>query len=177
MKNSEIINSLMFDYDSFANKEELIKACNGLAPKILRWLATHHPDNRTRKVFLELTNVTIGVDTVINGGFVVSDDYKPLLTIGERVAISPYVTVVCSSSPNNSNLQQIDGFNEKYIKSLPVSIGDDSWIGSGVIVLPGVSIGRGCIVGAGAVVNMDIPDGKIVAGVPARVLGCIKSRS
>ncbi|MBD8497952.1 antibiotic acetyltransferase [Paenibacillus sp. CAU 1523] len=52
----------------------------------------------------------------------------------------------------------------------PIIIGNDVWIGAGVIVLPSVKIGNGAIIGAGAVVNRDVPDYAIVAGVPARVI-------
>lgn len=155
------------DYDS---EQAIVDECKSLSPKLLRWLASNHPDNRTRKIFLNLTNVRIGDGTVINAGFVVSDDYLPLLTIGERVAISPNVTVICASSPNNSKLSETKGVSEKYIKSLPISIGDDTWLGAGVIVLPGVRIGKNCIVGAGAVVNKHIEDNSVVVGNPVRAI-------
>jgi maltose O-acetyltransferase len=51
-----------------------------------------------------------------------------------------------------------------------VTIGDDVWIGTRAIVLPGVTIGTGAIVGAGAVVTKDVPENAIVAGNPARVM-------
>ena len=51
-----------------------------------------------------------------------------------------------------------------------VAIGNDVWIGDRVVILPGVHIGNGCIIGAGAVVTKDIPDNAIAAGVPARVI-------
>lgn len=51
----------------------------------------------------------------------------------------------------------------------PVVIGDDVWLGAGVTVLDGVQIGKGCIVGAGAVVTKDLPDYAIAVGVPAKV--------
>ena len=58
------------------------------------------------------------------------------------------------------------GFEEEQ----PVVIGNDVWIGDRVVILPGVHIGSGSIIGAGAVVTKDIPDNAIAAGVPARVI-------
>ena len=55
-------------------------------------------------------------------------------------------------------------------KIKPVIIGDDVWIGGRVIILPGVTIGNGAIVGAGAVVTRDVPEYAIVGGVPAKVI-------
>ncbi len=52
----------------------------------------------------------------------------------------------------------------------PVTIGEGAWIGASATILDGVSIGRGCVVGAGSVVTTDIPDNSIVAGIPARVI-------
>jgi maltose O-acetyltransferase len=52
----------------------------------------------------------------------------------------------------------------------PISIADNVWLGGGVIVCPGVSIGQDTVVGAGAVVTKDLPPGVVAAGVPARVL-------
>ena len=51
-----------------------------------------------------------------------------------------------------------------------VIIGDDVWLGRNVLVMPGVKIGKGSIVAAGAVVTKDVPEYKIVGGVPARIL-------
>ena len=53
---------------------------------------------------------------------------------------------------------------------LLVCIGDDVWIGDRVLILPGVHIGNGCIIAAGAVVTKDVPDYAIAAGVPAQVI-------
>lgn len=55
----------------------------------------------------------------------------------------------------------------------PIHIGDDCWFGGSVIVLPGVRIGNGCTIGAGAVVTKDIPDRSIAVGNPARVIKTI----
>jgi len=55
-------------------------------------------------------------------------------------------------------------------EALPVAIGDGTWLGINVAVMPGVRIGRHCVIGANAVVTDDLPDGAVAAGVPARVL-------
>lgn len=52
----------------------------------------------------------------------------------------------------------------------PITIGDNVFLGNNSIVLPGVSIGNNCVVGAGAIVTKDIPDNSVVAGVPARII-------
>jgi acetyltransferase-like isoleucine patch superfamily enzyme len=57
------------------------------------------------------------------------------------------------------------------VRVAPVDIGDDVWIGRGALVLPGVTIGDGAVVAAGAVVTKDVPAGSVVAGVPAKVVG------
>lgn len=54
--------------------------------------------------------------------------------------------------------------------SSPIAIGDGVWLGGGVIVLPGVTIGENTVVGAGAVVTRDLPDGVVAVGNPARVI-------
>ena len=49
-------------------------------------------------------------------------------------------------------------------------IGDDVWIGTNVIILPGVNVGSHCIIGAGAIVTKDVPDYAIVGGNPAKII-------
>jgi acetyltransferase-like isoleucine patch superfamily enzyme len=60
--------------------------------------------------------------------------------------------------------------DEQGISTNPVVIGDDVWIGANAVILPGVTIGRHCVVAAGAVVTKDVPDNTVVGGVPAKVL-------
>lgn len=62
--------------------------------------------------------------------------------------------------------------NIEYAK--PVSIGDDCWIGGHVVILPGVTIGKGCTIAAGAVVSRDIPDWSVAMGQPARVVKTVR---
>jgi len=173
MKNSEIVNSLMFDYDHIT-ANELQEMCSSLPRKIIRWLGSHHPDNRVRKIFFRLTGVIIGEDTVINTNFTVSDGYQPLLSIGKRVAISPGVSIIWQSNPNNSQLVNNDYVEEKLSCTMPVIILDDVWIGTNAVILPGTTIGEASIVGAGAVVTRDVAAKTVVAGVPAKIIRKLK---
>ena len=166
---SKTINKLLFDYDNLSG-EEVYSLASKIPNKLLRWLGANHPDNRTRKVFLELTNISIGKDTVINQNFIVSDDYKKLLKIGSRVAISPNVTIICSSSPNNSNLNRNLYVNKKLIKSEKVIIEDDVWIGANTVIMPGVKIGKNTIIGAGSIVVKSLDADSVYAGTPAKLL-------
>ena len=166
-KKSNIISELMFDFEDM-NRDLLNNYMKSLSQKELRWLGANHIDNRLRKLFFRNSNIEIGKDTVINQNFIVSDDYKKLLKIGDRVAISPNVTIICSSSPNNSILANNKEQLNKVITSKKVVIKDDVWIGSGVIILPGVKIGKGTIVGAGSVVSKSLDSFSIYYGSPAK---------
>jgi len=89
------------------------------------------------------------------------------LTIGRNVGIGPGVKIITSSHGEDG--REIAILHSR-IEFAAVSIEDDCDIGTGAIVLPGVMIGRGAQVGAGAVVTHDVPPYAVVAGAPARVL-------
>lgn len=168
MDRTEKIERIMFEFGALSEKQ-LGRLLDGLDPKTIRWMATHHPDNKTRRLLLSSTNVTIGEGAVINMGITISDNYLKLVTIGRRAAISPNVTLVAVSAPNNSSLNDNKYVKEHLIRKDPVKIGDDCWIGAGAVVLPGVTIGERSVIGAGAVVTRDIPPDRIASGVPCRV--------
>ena len=174
MENSTAVNKLLFDYASLSDGE--INTLIALLPrKFLRWLGMHHPDNRTRKCFFRATGVQIGEGAVLNPNLVIVDAYKSLVTIGDRVAIAPGVTIVADSDPNNSLLQNNPYVKMYLIRSESIIIEDDAWIGAGAILLPGVVIGAGSIVGAGSVVTKDVAPFSIVAGIPAKMIRMLKS--
>lgn len=84
-------------------------------------------------------------------------------TIGNNVMMGPDV-IICTQNHKYTR-ETFEGFIRK-----PVIIEDNVWIGYRVIILPGVTVGKNSIIGAGAVVTKDIPPYSVVGGVPARVL-------
>lgn len=106
--------------------------------------------------------VSIGDETYANMNLTLIDDWK--ITIGNRVLIGPNVTICTTGHPIHP-AHRADG-----MYSFPVTIGDNVWIGGNVIILPGVTIGENSVIGAGAVVNKDIPANVVAAGNPCKVL-------
>lgn len=64
--------------------------------------------------------------------------------------------------------------NQGLEKALPIKVGDNCWFGANVSVMPGVTIGAGCVIAAGAVVTKDMPANSLIAGVPAKVIKTIE---
>lgn len=167
MSRTETVNRVLFEWD-LLEPGELDELAGRLPRKLVRWLAANHPDNRTRKALFRQTGVRIGSGTVLNAGLVISDDYQPLVSIGERVAVATGVSLIAVANANNSRLHSIPEVAERFVKANPVTIEDDAWIGASAVVLPGISVGAFAVVGAGAVVTRDVPARTVVAGVPAR---------
>ncbi len=93
--------------------------------------------------------------------------YVSQVRIGNGVMIAPN----CAFYPYDHGFQPDQPIRKQPLRSRgDIIIGDDAWLGFGVIVLGGVRIGRGAAIGAGAVVTRDIPDGAIAVGNPARVV-------
>jgi acetyltransferase-like isoleucine patch superfamily enzyme len=93
--------------------------------------------------------------------------YKGVIRIGAGVSMAPY----CALYPYDHSILPGMPIRGQPIHSRGgIVIGDEVWLGVGVIVLDGVRIGTGAVVGAGSVVVHDVPDGAVVQGVPARVM-------
>ena len=93
--------------------------------------------------------------------------YKKSINIGAGVEIAP----CCAFYSYNHSVLPHMPIREQPLESKGnIVIGDEVWLGYGVVVLDGVNIGRGAVVGAGSVVTQDIPDNAIAVGVPARVI-------
>lgn len=106
--------------------------------------------------------ITIGKGCVINSG-VLLDGRGGTLILGDFVDVAPYVKIwTLDHDPNSS---------DHAARARSVTVGDYVWLSSNSTILPGVSLGKGCVVASGAVVTKDVPPWAIVAGVPARVIG------
>ena len=108
-------------------------------------------------------NIEIGDNFYANVNFTVLDGAKVI--IGNNVFIAPNVGIYTAGHPLDTERR-----NQGLEYAYPVTIGDNVWIGAGVNILPGVTVGSDSVIGAGAVVIRDIPDGVLVAGNPARIV-------
>ena len=89
------------------------------------------------------------------------------VTIGNHVNLAQGITVTALNHNFSEPGKRID---EQGVSTGQVVIGDDVWIGANAVVLPNVSIGCHSVIAAGAVVTKDVPDGCVVAGVPAKII-------
>ncbi|CAI4217914.1 unnamed protein product [Parascedosporium putredinis] len=89
------------------------------------------------------------------------------ITVGDRTLIGPNCSFFSASHPQDPTLRNGTAGPES---GKPIVIGADCWLGGNVIILPGVTIGRGSTVGAGSVVTKDVPEYTCVAGNPARII-------
>ena len=114
-------------------------------------------------------HVHFGKGVYANFNLTLVDDTH--IYVGDHTMIGPNVTLATAGHPILPALRE-----EVYQFNLPVRIGRSCWLGAGVIVLPGVTIGDNTVVGAGSVVTRDLPCGVVAAGNPCRVLREIGER-
>jgi acetyltransferase-like isoleucine patch superfamily enzyme len=122
-------------------------------------------------------NVTLGDDCSVQAySIIVSygtvDRPSGMIRICNHVRIAPHVMMIASNHVFSNPDQPIHG---QGMRNQPITIEDDVWIAGRVNVLAGVTIGRGSVIAAGAVVTKDIPPWSIAVGVPARVIGSRRS--
>ena len=103
-----------------------------------------------------------------NSGLGISCCVRGPLEIGDNVMMGPDVRILTSN--HRTDRLDIPMCQQGSFPKEKVVIGSDVWIGTRVVILPGVYIGNGSIVAAGAVVSKDVPDYAVVGGVPAKVI-------
>lgn len=108
-------------------------------------------------------NITVGDNFYTNHNCTILDGAP--VTFGDNVFIAPNCTFSTAGHPLD-----VEQRNQGLEIALPITVGDNVWFGTHVAVLPGVTIGSNTVIGAGSVVNRDIPDGVVAAGNPCRVI-------
>jgi maltose O-acetyltransferase len=107
------------------------------------------------------SNIAIGARTFINYNLTALDVAQ--INIGEDCQIGPNVQLLTPTHPVEPGPRR-----DKLEAARPITIGDNVWLGGGVIVCPGVTIGDNTVIGAGAVVTKDVPANIVAVGNPAR---------
>jgi maltose O-acetyltransferase len=108
-------------------------------------------------------NLSIGRECWLNAGSLF--DTSDRITIGDRAGIGQQVMVLTGSHVVGDHYRRVGPYT-----NAPVVIGEGAWIGARALILPGVTIGHGAVVAAGAVVTRSVPPNQFVAGVPARAV-------
>jgi maltose O-acetyltransferase len=112
------------------------------------------------------SNITIGNGTFINFNLTALDVAR--IEIGNHCQIGPNVQLLTPTHPLEAQPRR-----DKLEAAKPIVIGDNVWLGGGVIVLAGVTIGENCVVGAGSVVTRDLPADVLALGTPAKPIKSI----
>lgn len=119
-------------------------------------------------------HIFLGEKTIVNLNVTMMDENY--IRIGSRTLIAPHVQIYTATHPVNACERFVKDWDETSgelffrTASLPVTIGDDVWIGGGTIILPGVMIGSNCVIGAGSVVNKSLPSNCVAVGNPCRII-------
>lgn len=108
-------------------------------------------------------NIEVGSNFFANYNCTMLDVAK--ITIGDNCFMASNVAIYTAGHPIHP-----DSRNSMYEYGIPVTIGDNVWIGGNTVICPGVTIGNNCVIGAGSVVTKDIPDWSVAAGNPCRVI-------
>jgi acetyltransferase-like isoleucine patch superfamily enzyme len=108
-------------------------------------------------------NIELGENFYANYNLIILDCAKVI--IGDNVFIGPNVGIYTAGHPIHHEMR-----NTGYEYAIPITIGDNVWLGGHVVINPGVTIGSNSVIGSGSVVTRDIPENVIAAGNPCRVI-------
>lgn len=118
-----------------------------------------------RVTIIQSNNFTVGRNCAINTGSYINA--KGGISFGDNVLVGANVTISSGRHP-------IEGKNppvfERPTEPLPIIVEDDVWIGANAVIMPGVTLKKGTVVGAGAIVTKNTEEYSVVAGVPARII-------
>ncbi len=112
-------------------------------------------------------NIELGENFYSNHNLIILDCAK--VTFGDNVFIAPNCSFYTAGHPLDYETR-----NKGLEYAYPIKVGNNVWIGGNVTILPGVTIGNNAVIAAGSLVNKDVPDNCIVAGVPAKKIKTLK---
>lgn len=113
------------------------------------------------------SEIRIGSGVITNSGVIINADNGGKIHIGDDVLVGPNVIFRAA----NHSTEKVDvKIKSQGHKPGTIVIGNNVWLGANAVILPNVTIGEGSIIGAGSIVNKDIPSFCLAAGVPAKVL-------
>ena len=115
-------------------------------------------------------HVHFGKNVYANFNLTLVDDTH--IYVGDYTMFGPNVTVASAGHPLDPDLRR-----QGYQYNLPVRIGKNCWIGAGVVIVPGITIGDNVVIGAGSVVTKDLPSNVVAVGNPCRVRRSIEESS
>lgn len=142
---------------------------NGVKNRICAMLARHLFPAQLRMPFYRAMGISVGKGSKIAASVDIDMSAPEMITIGRNVWVTRGVMLLCHQ--RDLSCYQIDTpVMDCPLKYAPINIKDGAHLGIGSIVMPGVTIGRGAVIGAGAVVTKDVPDYCVAVGVPARVV-------
>lgn len=140
----------------------------GMGDMYIGCRTTIHAYSRLQNYYQDDNNPSIRIGNHCYIGYYFSILNASSVTLGNDVLIASHVLI---SSENHGVDPELEmPYMDQPLISKPVIIGDGCWIGEKVCVLPGVSIGKKCIIGAGSIVTKSIPDYSIAVGNPAKVI-------
>lgn len=113
------------------------------------------------------THIHLGKHVFINSQCYFMDGAN--ITLGDYVFVGPFCGFYTANHPLEYKKR-----NQGLEKALPIQVGNNVWFGANVTVMPGITIGDGCVIAAGSVVTKDIEANSLVAGVPAKVMKLIE---
>ncbi len=114
-------------------------------------------------------NVHFGNFVYVNFNLTAVDDTD--IYVGDHTMIGPNVVLATAGHPISPELRE-----KGYQYNMPIHIGRNCWLGAGVIILPGITIGDNSVIGAGSVVTKDIPENVVAVGNPCKILRKISER-
>lgn len=166
------------DEDPLEARERLISIVGKVPLSYRKWIASFYPDAFVRREYLKSLGVIFADDSsFVNMGFtpVPNSPSDTHVYIGKNVSVASNVVCVTSSNANNGDvINSFSYVSDRLTTKGDIVISDEAWIGASVTILPGVTIGRCAVIGAGCVMTKDADPYGIYVGVPGKKIGDVR---